>query len=111
MSLHHLKYLIAAPIKAPVMYRSGVLVQIPQPEKFAIHKLIVADRRRAQSDRLKSEKDRRQAAALIEVLAEDRPDELQEAFEDAQSRGPKWRTRIDASLARMPGTARRLAGI
>ncbi|WP_241560124.1 GSU2403 family nucleotidyltransferase fold protein [Solirhodobacter olei] len=26
------------------LYRSGVLVQIPQPERFAIHKLIVADR-------------------------------------------------------------------
>ena len=99
--LHHLNYLIAAPIKAAVTYRSGVLVQIPQPERYAIHKLIVADRRRAGDDALKVEKDQRQAAFLIDVLAQDRPDELRDAYEDALSRGPKWRSRIEASLGRM----------
>ena len=102
--LHHLNYVIADPIKAAVTYRSGVMVQIPQPERYAIHKLIVADRRRGGENALKSEKDRRQAAFLIEVLAEDRPDELREAYEDARSRGPKWRARIDATLGRMPET-------
>lgn len=52
-SWHYLNYLIAEPIKAAVLYRSGVLVQIPQPERFAIHKLIVADRRRAGPDQIK----------------------------------------------------------
>lgn len=102
--LHHLNYLIASPIKAAVIYRGGILVQIPQPERYAIHKLIVASRRRTGEDAMKSEKDRRQAAFLIEVLAQDRPDELQEAYEDALSRGPKWRERIAASLKRMPET-------
>lgn len=102
--LHHLNYLIADPIKAALTYRSGVLVQIPQPERYAIHKLIVADRRRTSDDVLKSEKDRRQAAFLIEVLSEDRPDELREAYEDAFSRGPKWRKRIEATLSKMPET-------
>ncbi len=102
--LHHLNYLIAEPIKAAVTYRSGVLVQIPQPERYAIHKLIVADRRRPGEDALKSEKDRRQAAFLIDVLAQDRPDELRDAYDDALSRGRKWRARLDASLKRMPKT-------
>jgi len=109
--LHYLNYLIANPIKAAVTYRSGVLVQIPQPERFAIQKRIVADRRRNGPDALKSEKDRRQAAFLIEVLAEDRPDELRDAYEDALSRGPKWKERIRASLERMPKTADRLRSI
>ena len=109
--LHHLNYLIADPIKAAVTYRSGVMVQIPQPERYAIHKLIVADRRRGGENALKSEKDRRQAALLIEVLAEDRPDELREAYEDARSRGPKWRARIDATLGRMPETRHLLDGV
>jgi hypothetical protein len=107
-ALHHLNYLIADPIAAVALYRSGILVQIPRPEKYAIHKLIVADRRRAGVDGLKSRKDRAQAAFLIEILAEDRPDELQEAYEDALQRGPKWRQRIEASLARMPHTHARL---
>jgi len=109
--LHHLNYLIAGPIKAAVTYRSGVLVQIPQPERFAIHKLIVADRRRASDDVLKTDKDRCQAAFLIEILADDRPDELKAAYEDALSRGPKWRTRIEATLKRMPKIAALLAEV
>ncbi|MEO1239350.1 MAG: GSU2403 family nucleotidyltransferase fold protein [Pseudomonadota bacterium] len=105
--LHYLNFLLADPIKAVALYRSGILVQIPRPEAYAIHKLIVADRRRG-DDRLKAEKDRQQAAFLIEVLAEDRPDELAEAYEDAMSRGDKWRTRIAATLKRMPDTKARL---
>ena len=109
-ALRHLNYLIAEPIPAAIPYRSGVLVQIPRPERFAIHKLIVAERRRAQ-DRMKSAKDRAQAAVLIEVLARDRPEDLAEAYEDALERGPRWRMRLDASLAWMPDTAARLAAL
>lgn len=110
-ALHHLNYLIAEPILAAVPYRAGVLVQAPRPERFAIHKLIVADRRRDGPDALKAEKDRRQAAFLIEALAEDRPEDLAEALEDARAAGPKWRERIDRTLTRMPATAERLAGL
>jgi hypothetical protein len=44
------------------------------------------------------------------INTEDRPQELREAYEDALSRGPKWRDRLAASLARMPETAQALAG-
>lgn len=110
-SLHFLNFLIAQPIKAAALYRSGVLVQIPRPEAYAIHKLIVANRRQAGPDQLKSRKDRAQAALLVEVLAEDRPDELREAYEDALSRGPAWAEHIARSLHRMPETAARLAAL
>jgi hypothetical protein len=106
-ALHHLNYLIADPIPAAVLYRSGVLVQIPRPERFAIHKLIVASRREAR-DRIKAEKDRRQAGFLIEALAEDRPDDLKDAYENARDRGPKWRARLDATLKVAPQIAARL---
>ncbi|WP_299842356.1 GSU2403 family nucleotidyltransferase fold protein [uncultured Paracoccus sp.] len=109
-ALHHLNYLIAEPIAAALPYRNGVLVQIPRPERFAIHKLIVADRRR-KDDRLKAEKDRMQAAFLIDALALDRPEDLAEAYEEALDRGPKWRERIAASLSRMPETAVRLEAL
>lgn len=109
-SLHFLNYLIASPIKAAALYRSGVLVQIPRPEAYAIHKLIVADRRSG-PDQIKAHKDRLQASFLIRVLAEDRPDELREAHEDALSRGPQWGRHIDASLKRLPEVAALLAGL
>lgn len=109
-SLHFLNYLIAEPIKAAALYRSGVLIQIPRPEAYAIHKLIVADRRKG-PDQLKSRKDRAQAALLIEALAEDRPDELREAYQDAMERGPQWRAHLGATLKRMPDTAVKLAAL
>lgn len=101
-SLHYLNYLLAEPIFAAATYRDGVLVQIPRPERFAIHKLIVADRRREGPDSLKAVKDRLQAEFLIGVLAEDRPDDLRDALEDALSRGKHWRERIAKSASRIP---------
>ena len=87
-----------------------MLVQILRPEAYAVHKLIVANRRTG-PDQLKSRKDRAQAALLIEALAEDRPDELREAYEDALSRGPQWRAHIEATLKRKPETAAKLAAL
>jgi hypothetical protein len=110
-SLHFLNYLIAQPIKVAALYRSGVLLQVPRPERYAIHKLIVSDRRRTGADQLKSRKDRAQAALLVEALAEDRPDELREAYQDARERGPQWRAHIDTTLKRMPETAAKLAAL
>lgn len=107
-ALHFLNFALADPIQAPVTYRSGVQVQIPRPERFAIHKLIVADRRRDGPDSLKAVKDRLQAAFLIEILAQDRPDDLLDAWEAARAAGPRWRARLDASLARLPETRDRL---
>jgi hypothetical protein len=101
-ALHHLNFLIDDPIAAAVPYRRGVLVQIPRPERFAIHKLIVADRRKDDPSSLKAVKDRAQAAYLIEALAEDRPDDLAEAYDDAAARGARWSQRLAATLARMP---------
>ncbi|MBS8228589.1 nucleotidyltransferase family protein, partial [Vannielia litorea] len=74
-ALHFLNFLLARPIPAVGLYRSGVLVQIPRPEAFAIHKLIVAARREGR-DAIKARKDRAQAALLIAALAADRPGEL-----------------------------------
>lgn len=110
-SLHYLNYLIAEPIQVPFLYRSGVLIQVPRPERFAVHKLIVADRRRGGPDELKARKDRGQAAFLIEVLSQERPHDLAEAYEAAMESGPAWRARIGASLERMPETKARLEAL
>ncbi len=106
-SLHFLNYLIAEPIKAAVPYRSGVLVQIPRPERFAIHKLIVADRRRDGADSLKAHKDRRQASFLIEALAEDRPRICAKPMRTRSIAAPAgasgWRRRSSACRRRRRG--------
>ncbi len=102
---HHLEYLIADPIDAAAVYREGVLVKVPRPECFAIHKLIVANRRREGPDSQKARKDLMQAELLISVLSEDRPSDLVEAHDDAMSRGPRWRERLQGSLKRAPHIA------
>lgn len=105
LPLRFLDYVIHQPAQAAVLYRSGILVNIPQPARYAIHKLIVATRR-VPSATTKARKDIEQAAALIRVLAEDRPDELEEAFVEARSRGPSWREHIDRGVRRLPPDAR-----
>jgi len=99
--LPFLNFLIAEPIAAVALYRGGVLVQIPRPERYAIHKLIVAQRRSGPA-RGKALKDLAQAQALIAVLVEDRPGELGEAYETALRSGPKWRDAISRSLSQRP---------
>lgn len=99
-SLHFLNYLISGPIPAAGVYRDGILVHVPRPEKFAIHKLIVADRRADGPDSNKARKDLMQAELLLSFLAEDRPSDLAAAYEDALSRGPRWEERLTRSMKR-----------
>lgn len=95
-ALPFLNFLIADPIPAVALYRSGLLVQVPRPERYAVHKLIVASRRHS-SSALKAKKDIAQAELLFSVLSEDRPAELAAAYTDVMDRGPKWRDAISAS--------------
>ena len=45
-SLHFLNFLIADPIDAVSPYMEGLLVKIPRPERYAVHKLIISQRRK-----------------------------------------------------------------
>lgn len=103
--LRFLDFLIHQPATAAVLYRSGVLVNVPRPAQYAIHKLIVATRR-AQGATIKARKDIEQSGALIRVLAVDRPDELLAAFSDARNRGPSWRQAVEAGTRRLPADTR-----
>jgi hypothetical protein len=106
LPLRFLDYLIHQPVRAAVLYRSGVLVNVPQPARYAVHKLIVAIRRAARATE-KARKDIEQSAALIRVLADDRPDELGEALDEARKRGPAWKQAVEKGARRLPADARR----
>ncbi|PWK58316.1 nucleotidyltransferase-like protein [Silicimonas algicola] len=86
-------------------------MQVPRPERYAIHKLIIADRRRDGAGSLKASKDREQAAFLVEAMAEDRPDDLSLAYDTAMEAGPRWREHIANSLKRMPDTGKILSAM
>lgn len=106
LPLRFLDYLIHQPVRAAALYRSGVLVNVPQPARYAVHKLIVATRRAAKATE-KARKDIEQSAALIRVLMEDRPDELYEALDEARKRGPAWRQAVEKGARRLPADARK----
>ncbi len=95
-SLHFLNFLIADPIDAVSPYMEGLLVRIPRPQNYAVHKLIISQRRKIGS--AKAKKDIEQARAIIWAMAEDGPYELKAALADADSRGPKWREALDRAL-------------
>ena len=68
--LRFLDFLIYEPVRALLLHRNGVAVTVPAPERYAVHKLIVASRRRAdRGGALKRDKDIRQADLLVEALA------------------------------------------
>ncbi len=90
--LRFLDYLIHELAPAVVLYGPGIYVQVPVPERYAVHKLIVAMGRPLGI--AKRDKDLQQAGMLLEALAEKRPEELKLAWEEAHERGPKWRKLI-----------------
>jgi len=96
--LPFMEFSLEAVEQAALLTRNdAVVVNVPAPERFALHKLIVADER-AGAWRTKAHKDVMQSAALIEVLRDQRPEALRAAWADVHERGPGWRRRIKTGL-------------
>ena len=83
--LAHMDFLIAEPVPAVALYGRGVRVMVPDPARFALHKIAISRRRIAQ--RQKVPKDEMQAAALIEALSAYDPDGLAHALDAAKAKG------------------------
>jgi hypothetical protein len=108
--LRFLNYLIANPVPAVALYRSGILVRVPQPARYAIHKLIVSQERAAHAA-AKARKDVAQARAIILAMVQDRPYELGEAYREALDGGPRWQELIGRALALAPDLREVLDGL
>ena len=79
-ALPYLRYLLADSQMGAVISTHGVAaVRVPVPERFALHKLIVAQLRTGRSE--KSRKDMKQAAVLIAATGELFPGALEAAYE------------------------------
>ncbi len=74
-----------------------VLVNVPDPARYALHKLIVFGERKS-SYAAKSAKDLQQAAALLARLEELRKSDVDRAWKDLVSRGKRWRSRAKQGL-------------
>ncbi len=105
-ALRLLDFLLHEPLPAVALHGAGVLVSVPEPARYAVHELLLAERRGA-AGAGKARKDIAQAAALIPVLAEDRPHDLAAAWAEARARGPSWRHALQAGAAALPEAVRR----
>ena len=80
-----------------------VLVNLPSPARYALHKLIVLGERSG-AYATKSAKDLRQAGALLTRLKDLRKSDVDRAWKDLLSRGKGWRSRVKPALGRLHKT-------
>jgi hypothetical protein len=99
--LEFLDYLLEAPVATPIINGGATLVNVPDPARFALHKLL-ASVDRSIAFQSKAGKDRQQAAELIEVLIEDRPGDLELALESINQRPQGWRKKLKTGIERLP---------
>jgi hypothetical protein len=98
--LRFLDFLIRDPVRTVVLANGGIPVTVPDPARYAVHKLIVAARRLKGT--AKDRKDLQQARDIAEALRViGRISDLHEAFAEARARGPKWQEALEASLTRL----------
>ncbi|OGS96345.1 MAG: hypothetical protein A3H31_05335 [Gallionellales bacterium RIFCSPLOWO2_02_FULL_57_47] len=72
----------------------AVVVNIPHPARYALHKLIVYGEREGMYASIAS-KDLTQAASLLRYFKDNRTWEIREAYEDLMSRGIGWVSRFE----------------
>ncbi len=102
--LRFLDFLIKEPVRTMLLHRSGVPVVVPDPSRYAIHKLIVASRRHTDGQGpAKREKDVRQAALLFEALQQTRRSaDLALVYNEAWERGPAWQEGVRTGVGMLP---------
>lgn len=96
--LRFLDFLIRDPVRTVLLHKSGIPVTVPDPSRYAVHKLIVATRRHNDGQSaVKRDKDIRQAELLFEALHETRrASDFALAYDEAWKRGAAWQEALRA---------------
>lgn len=91
--LRFLDIILVDVYQAAIVSSSGAtLVSVPDPARYALHKLLVYSERRKR-DLTKARKDLAQAGALLEILWDFRPEDLKTIWYQILEGGPGWRKR------------------
>lgn len=98
--LEFMDYLIEDTQAAVVLYGAGIPVVVPNPARYAIHKIAISTRRPV-GHQLKIAKDLKQAASLIDVLADDNPGALMLAAEALSGRRDALVDNVRLGLSRL----------
>ena len=86
-------------VQQAVVFNNGdaVVVNVPHPARYALHKLLVYGEREG-AFAAKAAKDLKQAASLLALLKEQRAWEVEDAWADLQGRGRGWTGRIKRGM-------------
>ncbi len=108
--LRFLDYLLRDPVRSVLLYGPGVSINVPAPERFAVHKMIISGRRAADVAGLaKRRKDLVQANEVVLSLeATGRGEVLTAALMEAWRRGPAWRKGVSDAVNALPEQTRRV---
>ncbi|RLQ23701.1 hypothetical protein DWB85_00665 [Seongchinamella sediminis] len=105
-----LDYLLEDTQKAVLLHKSGVVVNVPNPARYGVHKLVVSQRRPL-AKAAKAKKDIQQAAQVLSVLLEHRPGDLWLAIDSAKeyakkNRSEKFLQQMRAGVKQLPTNLR-----
>jgi hypothetical protein len=95
--LRHLDYLLDDLQPAVLLYEHGIMINVPAPGRFAIHKCAVSQKRPA-AFAAKTLKDRSQAEQVFQVLLENRPTDITLAYKAAKTQSEAFVSDFRAGL-------------
>lgn len=101
--LRHLDYLLEDTQPAVLLYGHGVMINVPAPGRFAIHKCAISQKRGSASA-AKIRKDLNQAEQVLQTLLELRPSDITLALRAASERSKAFQDKIQAGLDRLDST-------
>jgi hypothetical protein len=105
-ALSYLDYILQEPQQAVVLAGAGVLVNVPDPARYAWHKLVIATLRR---NRVKARKDVQQAALLMEHLLRTDAARLRQAWTAFTGSGRGRRKLVEGAMKLLPAQLRDFA--
>lgn len=97
--LKFMEFVLAGTTQGALLSRAGAcIVNVPAPERYAVHKLVVWAER-PPAERVKAAKDLAQAAALAQWhLRNEQAGRFNDAWRDALGRGAGWAKRAGRGL-------------
>jgi len=98
--IRFLDFLLEDVQSAVVIAKSGILVNIPAPARYALHKLVI-NQRRPPAMQTKARKDILQAEQILSVLIEERPGDILLALEATASQPKKFRQQLRQGIEKL----------
>lgn len=95
--LRDLEYLLQDIQPAVLLYEHGIMINVPAPGRFAIHKCVISQKRPA-ALAAKSSKDLSQAEQLLQVLLENRPLDIALAYQAAKAHSDAFARHFETAL-------------